>query len=676
MAIIVQLNPVILALMNFLRMPQVRRFIMRRRNLLKKQNSLQIERTGAFFTMTPKKFKSIVNVFIITFTFTFTLSSCVSLDTFKGSEHHTDDKIERTISPNYQSNGIKIAIEALNLGDFDRASVGFNKALMLDPNNSYLQFLNGITYHLMAQRGDSSKYSMAEQGYILAIKFDASNWLARGQLGLLKLDTNKFLEAQQVLSEALLYNDRDADLLYSTVVASYFSKDLETAKGVLNRLEQIEGATERVLRTQAMLHASLGEHQTAGTLLQQYNQKHSSQDANNLKNRLTDWNDFYKKYRRGVQAGLYKDDNNENDSKARILITNTKTKQQGMTLRPASIESTETQDNDIEQNELSSDLSMVIVDVVIIRTEETIGTSIGVNLLTGLKLQFGSSSDFDPRPSWASNYKYDYTTSSTETDNIVRSLSIPALSYSLNIFNSQNNRSEVLARPSLVASFDGESTFFSGTEIDASAVGGGDGQPVIISGKEVGIRLAITPRKMENGLIGLRIDAERTFLKAPSDSIEFEYKIETSKTKVSANVSLRTGETLLLSGLSEKESQVVRDGVPILQDIPIIQHLFSERKVRDFKKSVLILVTPRLPNYIYREKTKNGVTSGGVGVSELQAKYSDWFRPYPNWASVFNHMQSNSLYREFRTGDVTMEKWQNNKSLLDRVKRASKLLYY
>ncbi|MFT6835910.1 MAG: Tfp pilus assembly protein PilF [Francisellaceae bacterium] len=620
--------------------------------------------------MTPKMFKSLFFILI----FIFTSVSCTNMDTFNNSKYKADEKSEASISSNYQISGIKKAINALNVGDLDKASVGFNNALMLDPNNSYLQFLNGITYHLMAQRGDSSKYSMAEQGYILAIKFDASNWLARGQLGLLKLDTKNFLEAQNVLSEALLYNDRDGDLLYSTVVASYFAKDLETAKGVLNRLEEIEGTTERVLRTQAMLNASLGDGKTAGSLLQQYNQKHSSQDVNNLKNRLTDWNDFYKKYRRGVQAGLYKDDI-KNNTGARILIEGTKTNQQGTILSPTSLENTESQYDDIEQDKLASKLSMVIVDVVILRTEETIGTSVGVNLLNGLKLQFGSVSDYDASPAWGSKYEYDYSTGSTVTDNIVRSLSIPALTYSLNIFNSQNNRSEVLARPSLVASFDEESTFFSGSEIDASAVGGGDGEPVTIQ-KEVGIKLAITPRRMENGLIGLSIDAERTFLKSPSDSIEFDYKIETSKTKVSANVSLRSGETLLLSGLSEKESQVVRDGVPILQDIPIIQHLFSEKKVRDFKKSVLILVTPRLPNYIYRKKTKNGVKGGGVGVSELQAKYSDWFRPYPNWASVFHHMQSNSLYREFRTGDVTMEKWQHKKSFLGRIKMASKLLYY
>jgi hypothetical protein len=63
-------------------------------------------------------------------------------------------------------------------------------------------------------------------------------------------------------------------------------------------------------------------------------------------------------------------------------------------------------------------------------------------------------------------------------------------------------------------------------------------------------------------------------------------------------------------------------------------------------------------------------------VDELQARYSDWFKPYPNWASVFHHLQSNSLYREFRTGDVAMEKWRSQQSLLERLKEALGFLYY
>jgi len=573
---------------------------------------------------------------------------------------------------------IRNSIEALNKGELEKASAGFNKALMMDTGNSYLQFLNAITYHLMAKRGDSSKYALAEQGYDLAIKFDRSNWLARYQLGLLKLDNRQFAQAQQVLSEALLYNNRDGDLLYSTVVASYFSKDLVTASGVLSKLMELEGKTERVLRTQAMLSASLGDSQDASRQLQEYSNKYNANDTSNLTKRLSDWNNFYQQYKRGVNAGLFEKDIQKNNSD-QILKTDARDSQNDKSEN--SVVFFDAEQDVIEESEipLNSNSRMVIVDVVILRTEETVGSTKGLNILSGLKLQFGALGEEGSaaynRSRTNTTLTDDGSSSTSISNSIVSSITVPALNYSLNIFNSSSDRSEVLARPTLVASFGERSTFFSGSEIEAAAVSNGDGGAISIQ-KEIGIKLSILPTQLEGGLIGLNIEAERTFLKAPSGSVQFEFKLETSKTSVNANVFLRSGETLLLSGLSEKESQIVRDGVPFLQDIPVIQYLFSEKSTVDFEKSVLILVTPRLPNYVYQENITDGSGNRSGTVSELQAKYSDWFKPYPNWASVFNHMQSNSLYREFRTGDVTMEKWQSQQSFSDRIKKAASFLYY
>jgi hypothetical protein len=60
----------------------------------------------------------------------------------------------------------------------------------------------------------------------------------------------------------------------------------------------------------------------------------------------------------------------------------------------------------------------------------------------------------------------------------------------------------------------------------------------------------------------------------------------------------------------------------------------------------------------------------------LRARYSDWFKPYPNLASVFNHLNAADLYREFRTGDVTLESWDRMDSTSTRLKQALGFLYY
>jgi type II secretory pathway component GspD/PulD (secretin) len=66
-----------------------------------------------------------------------------------------------------------------------------------------------------------------------------------------------------------------------------------------------------------------------------------------------------------------------------------------------------------------------------------------------------------------------------------------------------------------------------------------------------------------------------------------------------ANVVMRMGDTLILGGLSEKESTNTRDGVPGMQDIPFLQYLFSAQQKTEFQKSVLILITPRPANYTW-----------------------------------------------------------------------------
>jgi general secretion pathway protein D len=63
-------------------------------------------------------------------------------------------------------------------------------------------------------------------------------------------------------------------------------------------------------------------------------------------------------------------------------------------------------------------------------------------------------------------------------------------------------------------------------------------------------------------------------------------------------------------------------------------------------------------------------------IASLRARYSDWFKPYPNWASVFHQLQENSLYREFRTGDVDLESWSDMRSVNDRLRIIKDFIYY
>lgn len=60
----------------------------------------------------------------------------------------------------------------------------------------------------------------------------------------------------------------------------------------------------------------------------------------------------------------------------------------------------------------------------------------------------------------------------------------------------------------------------------------------------------------------------------------------------------------------------------------------------------------------------------------LRARYGDWFEPYPNLTSVFHQLNYAGLYREFRTADVTLERWERMQGTRERLLQALEELYY
>ncbi len=578
----------------------------------------------------------------------------------------------------------------LKENDLEQASLSFNSALKLNINNSYLQFLNGYAYHLIALESDTTKFKLAEEGYKLAVKFDETNWMARYHLGLLFLDQNQFNNAKVAFADALLYEDNNPNLLQSFIFASYFTKDPVSAVGAANRLCEIEKNSKRCLQNQIMLNATLNDFKKTKLYLGVYKKKFND-NTSYLQKRVKSWNKFYQDYNffrdysKNASIKLIQENSEylENEQET------TNEEEEVTTYEEEEQETT----NEEEQTKNSSDVNtdirkMLITDVVIINSIENASTSSGVNLLNGLTLQFGNTTNnLDAYFSGNINQSFQDNDAdgrldpSGSQDRFVQALTIPAITYSLNIANANTTRNEILARPSLVAYEGQESEFFSGKKIQAGAVGSGEDSDITIE-DDIGITLKITPQVVTDDIVKLDVEAERTFLVTPSSSVTFTYQINRSKTFVKSTVTMRRGDTLILSGLSEKETENVRDGVPLLQDIPLVQYFFSKKSTKDINKSVLILITPRSPEYTYLSRKSRKKLAEQSDLSELEVleqlkgRYMDWFKPYPNWASTFKHLQENTLYREFRTGDVALENWDTMVSRKNRLKQASKFLFF
>ena len=547
---------------------------------------------------------------------------------------------------------IKEGLELIDKNDLKKASKTFNTALQLDMTNSHLQFLNANTYHVMALQYDTSYFDLAVEGYKLSINLDNTNWYPRYYLGLLYLDKKDYSSAQDYLADALLYNTKDPDIIYNFIVASYYAQDPISAAGGVELLKSLEPQSERLARVASMVHSSLDNHEEANYWLTSFSLK--SDDP--IFSRSQDWKNFYQRI----------EDN---------LIIN------------ASDTTEESNDNEEieDQNEtvvsdsgvyFVEDEDMLIADVVIVTSEDKQVDSTGVNLLSGLTLQLGDGTDD------AFNFVDTGDTNSDSTTTITRRLTIPYITYTLNIINAQTEKSEILARPSLVASEGILSTFFAGENINAATLTGTSSTSTVTVDLDLGVKLSITPTKLEEDIVELTVLVERNSLKNTSPDVDFTYQIRQAKTNVEASVKMRRGDTLILSGLSERETQLTRDGVPLLQDLPIIQYFFSRQVETDINKSVLVLITPRRPQYTYRSRetrreiAKQRGEDESVILKELKGRYSDWFKPYPNWTAVYNQLQENSLYREFRTGDVKFDKWDSQTTHKERLNNIFKYLYF
>lgn len=560
---------------------------------------------------------------------------------------------------------VRKCIESLEKNKLDEASAYINLALKLDITNPDIQLFNGLVYHLMGLQGDATKLELAEQGYQQALRFEPGYLAAHNQLGLLYSDQRRYSLAQEHFAAVALHRNKDINVLYNLATSSYYARDPKTAEAALKRVIEIEpeaSQSPEIIKAMSLVLASMNDQNGAHHYLADYRQHVDKDvDISKLEYRIDDWKAFYDLDVGFIQPVADTVDPNIAIYGEPILSQDLSPSYDEPTVREGSSSPPETQ-NLVDGN-------MVVVDVVLIGTQEDVRHSRGINLLNGLRLQFGDPFTGTPALSYGKRIVKDYVGSSgfNSDENLTtrtKAISIPAVSYSLNIANSLNAGNRVLAKPSLIAQSGETSEFFSGTEILAAAVSGGSGDSVSVQ-KEVGVKLAVTPELLPDDMLRLHVVAERTFLTDPSNSVVFEFRLDTTKTNINSTVTMKYGETLVLGGLSEREESKATDGVPVLKDIPGLNLLFSEKVERTFERSVLILLTPRRPHFTQRASTdiENNdaqLSSLEKEIARFQHRHGNWYTPRPVFDEIIDELQGPEFFKEFRIGDMKLLSWQDN----------------
>jgi pilus assembly protein CpaC len=151
-----------------------------------------------------------------------------------------------------------------------------------------------------------------------------------------------------------------------------------------------------------------------------------------------------------------------------------------------------------------------------------------------------------------------------------------------------------LAQPNLVALSGDTASFLAGGEYPIP-VPGSLGQ-VTIEYKKYGVGLAFTPTVLNNGQINMVIKPNVSQLD-PAHSVSIAGGISVPALTVreaSTTVELRDGQSFMLGGLLQNDSQTSQDQLPWLGDVPVLGSLFRSAAYQKNETDLVILVTPHI----------------------------------------------------------------------------------
>ncbi|MBZ4402043.1 pilus assembly protein N-terminal domain-containing protein [Myxococcus sp. MISCRS1] len=162
-------------------------------------------------------------------------------------------------------------------------------------------------------------------------------------------------------------------------------------------------------------------------------------------------------------------------------------------------------------------------------------------------------------------------------------------------FQGNDGYGRLLAQPKLVCASGEKAEFLAGGEVPIPLI---TNNQFSVEYKKYGVILNLRPTADRNGNIQTEIEAEASEIDT-SVAVSFggSSTIPGFRTrKVKTNVTVRHGETIVLSGVFSHDEQKSVSKIPGLGHIPIVGELFKSRGFDSTKRELVIFVTPRIVN--------------------------------------------------------------------------------
>jgi pilus assembly protein CpaC len=162
-------------------------------------------------------------------------------------------------------------------------------------------------------------------------------------------------------------------------------------------------------------------------------------------------------------------------------------------------------------------------------------------------------------------------------------------------FQGNDGYGRLLAQPKLVCASGEKAEFLAGGQVPIPLI---TQNQFTVEYKDYGVILNLRPTADRNGNIQTEIEAEASEIDT-SVAVSFGGSSAIPgfrSRKVKTNVTVRHGETIVLSGVFSHDEQKAVSKIPGLGHIPVIGELFKSRAFDTTKRELVIFVTPRIVN--------------------------------------------------------------------------------
>lgn len=174
----------------------------------------------------------------------------------------------------------------------------------------------------------------------------------------------------------------------------------------------------------------------------------------------------------------------------------------------------------------------------------------------------------------------------------IGSLNRQAITASLQLLIDRG-KAKILAKPKLLAVSGEDASFLAGGEVPymvQTSLGSSN-----VEFKPYGVKLNIKPSIDADGNIYATLRAEVSGIDTQNGITQNNTVIPALRTRwVETSVYMQSGNTLVIAGLIEDQTQKLTSGIPIISDIPIIGELFKSTNDNQTQTELVIFVTPSL----------------------------------------------------------------------------------